>query len=50
MLDAGLNGVELGEEQWTENWDRLSTADAINTARVGAGVIKDLVAAVDPDF
>jgi hypothetical protein len=49
MLDAGLNGVELGEEQWTENWVRAA-ADAINTATVGAGVIKDLVAAVDPDF
>tara|TARA_B100001939_G_scaffold151921_1_gene131267 strand:- start:3196 stop:6708 length:3513 start_codon:yes stop_codon:yes gene_type:complete len=49
MLDAGLNGAQSGEEQWTESWVR-SAADAINTATVGAGVIKDLVATVDPDF
>jgi len=49
MLDAGLNGLDLSEDQWTENWVRFA-ADAINTATVGAGVIKDLVATVDPDF
>ena len=48
-LDMGLNGINIGEEQWQEPLVRF-LADTINTVTVGAGVIKDLVATIDPDF
>jgi hypothetical protein len=48
-LDIGQNGINMSEEQWQEPMIRF-LADTINTVTVGAGVIKDLVATVDPDF
>ena len=49
VLEAGLNGINLKEDQYKEAWV-VTLADAINSATVGAGVIKDLVSAIDPDF
>lgn len=48
-LDMGLNGINMSEERWQEPMVRF-LADSINTVTVGAGVIKDLVATIDPDF
>ena len=49
VLDAGMNGIDISEDKYREYWVRAA-ADAINTATVGAGVIKDAVALIDPDF
>jgi hypothetical protein len=50
-VDVLINGLENGIED-AINWQNASKAvgNYLNTYTVGAGVLKDLVATIDPDF
>ena len=48
-IDIGVNGLDLDEEKWQESMVKF-LANGMNTYTVGAGVFKDIVATIDPDF
>jgi len=51
FLDILVNGIDSGFSKEQIKRDAVvAAADFVNTFTVGAGVIKDLVATVDPDF
>ena len=51
VVDIFINGFESGAQKEQIVKDVVTVAaDFVNTFTVGAGVIKDVVAAVDPDF